>query len=74
MRKRKISPRQLEKNGEVKDFPSESCGVLDYMKTIPSVRKEKVLNIQRLLATGQWLPQSKKIADKILNEHLLRPV
>ena len=47
-----------------------SADMLAYMQGIPSVRRQKVAEIRRLLAAGNWHPESESVAEMILLEHL----
>jgi len=42
----------------------------DQLGTVPEIRWEKVSAIRRMLAEKGWNPDSDKIVDKILQEHL----
>jgi len=53
-----------------KSFPPE---LLDYLKGIPCVRRARVAEIRRLLASGNWHPECARIAERILCEHLACP-
>lgn len=54
----------------VKPFHMYFPRVFEYLREIPCVRREKVNRMRRKLACGVWDPGSKKVAEKILSEHL----
>jgi hypothetical protein len=48
--------------------------IVEYVHDLPDVRWERVMDIQWLLASGNWRPGSDEIAEKILCEYLLLPL
>jgi hypothetical protein len=48
--------------------------VREYLKEIPCIRWEKVSDMRKLMASGQWAPQSDSLVERILAEHLLDPL
>jgi len=46
----------------------------DALARIPCVRREKVSDTQRLMASAHWPPRCDLIADRILFEHLMDPL
>ena len=55
MRKDRIHPDGVERTPEVEGGSPYANGILDYLKEIPSVRWEKVQDMQRRMASGDWL-------------------
>ena len=47
--------------------------VLDYVRLVPDIRRDKVREMRRRVSSGSWNPQSTRIAEKILHEHLFDP-
>jgi hypothetical protein len=46
----------------------------EYLKAIPCIRWEKVSDTRKLMASGQWVPRSDTLVERILAEHLLDPI
>ena len=44
--------------------------VLEYVRRVPDIRPDKVREMRRRVSSGSWNPQSTRIAEKILYEHL----
>jgi anti-sigma28 factor (negative regulator of flagellin synthesis) len=70
--------KRLRKPGNVSDeSPQIVTGdlsrsrVFKYLEEISGVRREKVDELRRRIAFGLWDPESTKVAEKILREHLL---
>ena len=74
MRNRRERVNRFDMKSPMNDCPSYLRGVQDYLKQIPCVRWEKVVDIQRQMTSGDWPPESDQIADRILFEHLLGPL
>ena len=51
-----------------------SRALQDYLNRVPGVRPEKIADIARWMASGDWPPGSDQIADRLLFEHLLGPL
>ena len=47
--------------------------VFDYIRLVPDIRRDKVREMRRRVSSGSWNPQSTRIAEKILYEHLFDP-
>ena len=47
--------------------------VLEYVQRVPDIRRDKVREMRRRVLSGSWNPQSTRIAEKILYEHLFDP-
>lgn len=41
------------------------------LEDVPDIRWEKVVELRRKLASGTWDPETEKVAEKIICEHLL---
>jgi hypothetical protein len=47
--------------------------VFEYIRLVPDIRRDKVREMRRRVLSGSWNPQSTRIAEKILYEHLFDP-
>jgi hypothetical protein len=47
--------------------------VLEYVRRVPDIRRDKVKEMRRRVSSGSWNPRSTRIAEKILYEHLFDP-
>ena len=47
--------------------------VFEYVRRVPDIRRDKVLEMRRRISSGSWNPKSTRIAEKILIEHLSGP-
>jgi hypothetical protein len=47
--------------------------VLEYVRSVPDIRRDKVTALRRRMASGSWNPRSARVAEKILYEHLFDP-
>jgi hypothetical protein len=47
--------------------------VLECVRRVPDIRRDKVREMRRRVSSGSWNPQSTRIAEKILYEHLFDP-
>jgi len=47
--------------------------VLECVRRVPDIRRDKVKEMRRRVSSGSWNPQSTRIAEKILYEHLFDP-
>jgi hypothetical protein len=47
--------------------------VLEYLRRVPDIRRDKVREMRRRVSSGSWNPRSARIAEKILYEHLFNP-
>ncbi len=72
-----VGPRRLGNactEGEEIEMPQGSFDwVLEYIRRVPDIRPDKVSEIRRRIASGSWDPNSTRVAEKILYEHLFDP-
>ncbi len=47
--------------------------VMEYIRRVPDTRPERVDELRRRIASGSWDPNSTRVAEKILLEHLFHP-
>jgi hypothetical protein len=47
--------------------------VLEYVRRVPDIRRDKVSAFRRRMASGSWNPRSTRVAEKLLYEHLFDP-
>ena len=47
--------------------------VLEYVRRVPDIRRDKVREMRSRVSSGSWNPHSTRIAEKILYEHLFNP-
>ena len=53
--------------------PAYISRVLEYVRNVPDIRRDKVIAVRRRMASGSWNPRSTRVAEKILYEHLFDP-
>ena len=58
---------------EIKALQESLYWVLEYIRRVPDIRRDEVKEMRRRISSGSWNPKSKRIADKILDEHLPIP-
>ncbi len=58
---------------EIKALQKSLDWVREYVRRIPDIRREEVIEMRRRISAGSWNPKSTRIADKILDEHLPVP-
>jgi hypothetical protein len=58
---------------KVKTCPVSLSRVLEYVRSTPDIRRDKVTALRRRMASGSWNPRSTRVAEKILYEHLFDP-
>jgi hypothetical protein len=61
------------KGPKIKMLQTSPHWVLDYVRRVPEIRRDKVREMRRRVSSGSWNPRSTRIAEKILHEHLFDP-
>ena len=54
----------------IKMFHASHLRVLEYVRRAPDIRRDKVREMRRKIASGSRNPASRRVAEKILYEHL----
>jgi anti-sigma28 factor (negative regulator of flagellin synthesis) len=58
---------------KIKTLQKSLYWVLEYVRRVPDIRREKVKEMRHRVSSGSWNPKSTRIAEKILSEHLFDP-
>jgi len=58
---------------KAKTRPVYLSRALEYVSSVPDIRRDKVTALRRRMASGSWIPRSTRVAEKILYEHLFDP-
>jgi hypothetical protein len=73
MREQRRSGDDREEYPRAKMPPVSLSRVLEYVRSVPDIRRDKVTAVRRRMASGSWSPRSTRVAEKILYEHLFDP-